>query len=208
MLKQKHLTLGLVALLSVVSLPTLQGCAGAAFVAGGAAAGMIVYDRRNFQTIQEDQRIRHQVENKLHDDFEISKDAHITAATFNGIVLLAGQAPTVELRERANAAAQSIAGVRRVYNEVALMAPTSQLVRSSDTWITTKVRGELLLVQDLRSSQIKVITENGTVYLMGLVTQGQGDLATAATRQVAGVQRVVKLFENYGDAKTPAPNPQ
>lgn len=173
----------------------LQGCVGTAFVVGAAAGGAVVYDRRPMKTIIEDQDIEHQAGIAVQANPLLAKKCHIVVVSFNHIVLLAGQAPSPKLRTLAVNSIKNIPHIKRIFNEITIRAPTSPLTRSSDAWITTKVKSELLLTKDLRSGQIKVITENGSVYLMGLVTPRQGNMAAAVTRQVAGVQRVVKLFE-------------
>src|SRR5262249_27678907 len=89
----------------------------------------------------------------------------------------------------------NIPHIKRIYNEVVITQPTSNMVRSKDTWITTKVVTKMLAEKGLRSTQIKVVTENSVVYLMGLVTHSQGNLAAVVASQVSGVTQVVKLFE-------------
>jgi osmotically-inducible protein OsmY len=91
--------------------------------------------------------------------------------------------------------------VRKVYNEVEIAAPSAMSQRSADTWITTKVKTALLDVEGLEifdSTRVKVVTERGVVYLMGLLTRDEAELVTETVRRVAGVQRVVRLFE-YAD---------
>jgi osmotically-inducible protein OsmY len=110
-------------------------------------------------------------------------------------VLLAGQAPTEELRQRIVEITKKIPNVKRIYNEIALQAPSSALTTASDAWITAKVKTALLGAKGLHSGQFKIVTENGTVFLMGVVERKQADLAVEATRKVDGVQKVVKIFE-------------
>ena len=90
---------------------------------------------------------------------------------------------------------RKIHGVRRIYNELEIAAPSSGMTRSSDTWITTKVKSWLLGNSDIEGTGVKVITENGVVYLMGLVTRKEAKRVTDEAAGVAGVQRVVQLFE-------------
>lgn len=182
-------------LLSLLTMVLLQGCVGGAFVVGAATGGVVVYDRRNFETIITDQQISHDASIRLGQDPEVNEQCHIVVASFNRLVLLVGQAPNNQLRRRALEIVKQSPKVKKIYNEIAIAAPTSSLTRSSDTWLTTKVKSEMLLTENLHSSQIKVVTENGTVYLMGLVTPKQAHDAAAVARHVAGVQRVVKIFE-------------
>jgi len=115
--------------------------------------------------------------------------------TFNGIVLLVGQAPTPALHRRAYRITRSVRHVRRIFNQITLEHPTPPTTRTNDTWITTKVKAALLGKKGLHSTQIKVVTENGTVFLMGLTSMQQAKLAANTTRRVHGVIKVVKLFE-------------
>ncbi len=182
-------------LILLLSMCLLQGCIGTAFVAGAAAGGAVVNDRRPMKTIVKDQEIEHEAGIQIYGTKAINDNCHIVVVSFNHIVLLAGQAPTPALRALVVSTIKKIPDIKRIFNEISLGKPTSPLVRSSDAWITTKAKTELLLTKDLHSGQIKVITENGTVYLMGLVTPRQGNMAAAVTRRIAGVKRVVKLFE-------------
>lgn len=176
----------------------LSGCF-VPFVAGAAIGGAIVYDRRDFQTMVDDQEIFQQANNKLKADTEINNDAHIVVTSFNRSVLIVGQAPTEALRTKAQQLVASVPNIKRIYNEVTISGPTSPAVRSSDAWITTKVKSQMLVEPRLRSGQIKVITENSVVYLMGIVQRSQADIAVDIARQVSGVQRVVKIFEYAPD---------
>lgn len=129
---------------------------------------------------------------KAHPDLA---QAHIIVVSYNGVVLLAGQAPSEQLRELAANTVAKIKKVRRVHNELTLAGNTSMMARSNDGWITTKVKSKLLANSEISGSSIKVVTENGVVYLMGLVTREAADKATQVTRETAGVQKVVRIFE-------------
>ncbi len=176
----------------------LSGCF-VPFVAGAAIGGAIVYDRRDFETMANDQEIFQQTNNKINIDNELKNDAHIVVTSFNRSVLIVGQAPTEALRARAQQLVASVPNIKRIYNEVSISGPTSPAVRSSDAWITTKVKSQMLVETKLRSGQIKVLTEDSVVYLMGVVHREQADIAVDIARQVSGVQRVVKIFEYIPD---------
>jgi osmotically-inducible protein OsmY len=179
-----------------LGLSLLSGCF-VPFMAGAAIGGTIVYDRRDFQTLADDQQIFQQTNNKINADTELHNDAHILVTSFNRSVLIVGQAPTEALKARAQQLVASVPNIKRIYNEVSISGPTSPAVRSSDAWITTKVKSQMLVEAQLRSGQIKVVTEDSVVYLMGIVGREQADIAVDIARQVSGVQRVVKIFE-YG----------
>jgi osmotically-inducible protein OsmY len=172
----------------------LSGCVGA-FAAGAVTGGTVANDRRSLETINTDQEIRFKADMKITADKSLNSECHIVVATFNSIVLLVGQAPTKTLKAKATKYVETVPNVRRIYNEITLSGPTSPLTQSSDAWITTKVRSAMLATKDLNSGQIKVVTENGSVYLMGIVTHEQADIAVEVARKITGVQRVVKIFE-------------
>ncbi|AVX12194.1 BON domain-containing protein [Stutzerimonas stutzeri] len=130
---------------------------------------------------------------KAHPDLD--KASHVVVASYNGVVLLAGQTPRAELKELAEQAASSVQRVKRVHNELQILQPSSALARSNDSWLTTKIKTQMLTDASVPGSRIKVITENGIVYLLGLVTRQEGNRATSLVQGVTGVQRIVKLFE-------------
>lgn len=121
--------------------------------------------------------------------------ANLSVSSHNGNVLLYGQVPNEEARARAEAEVLKLKKVRRVYNELDVAEPTSILTRSGDAFITGRVKTQLLTSEHVRGRNIKVVTENGTTYLMGLVTRLEAEEATEITRNVSGVQQVVRLFE-------------
>ncbi|BAU72678.1 BON domain-containing protein [Metapseudomonas furukawaii] len=126
---------------------------------------------------------------------DLKTNSRVVVASYNGIVLLAGQTPRADLKELAGQAAQSAQGVRRVHNELQVTQPASALAILNDSTITTKITTQLLADSKVPSSQIKVITENGIVYLLGLVTRQEAQLATSIVQGVSGVQKIVRLFE-------------
>ena len=176
----------------------LGGCA-AAVGTGLAAGATALYDRRTTGTFVDDELIELKSIDALSQDSEVWDQSHINVTSFNNIVLLTGETPSESLRQRAAEAVSKLNKVRKVHNEIVVAAPSSMLSRSSDTWITGKVKTLLLKHQHLDAARVKVVSENGIVYLMGLVTQTEADTATEIARKVQGVQRVVKVFE-YVDA--------
>jgi osmotically-inducible protein OsmY len=121
--------------------------------------------------------------------------AHISVTSYNGVVLLTGQVPTESLRQIAAEVASNVNKVRRVHNELAVSGTASMVARSNDTWITTKLKSKMFIRPKIQGGRIKVVTENGTVYLMGLLSRDEGQRAANLVRQTAGVQKVVILFE-------------
>ena len=172
----------------------LTGCAAAA-VTGIIAGAAVINDRRTTGSQVDDQSIEMKVPQLISDHPDLWDSSHVETTSFNNIVLLTGETPSEAFKKRIGALAASIPKVRLVHNELVIAAPSSMMARSSDAWITGKVKAALLGEMDLDSTRVKVVTEKGVVYLMGLVTKTEADEATEATRRVEGVQRVVRLFE-------------
>jgi osmotically-inducible protein OsmY len=126
---------------------------------------------------------------------EAFDSCHVVAVSYNGYVLLAGQVHTAELKAEATAVVREIRNVRRIYNELEVASPSSTMTRSSDTWITTKVKSYLLGRSSTEGNRVKVVTENGVVYLMGLATKEEADRVVEVASGISGVQRVVRIFE-------------
>lgn len=183
------------ALLCGATLLSLQGCV--AFVAGGAVVGTLAAtDRRTLGAQTEDKSITVKAEVRVP---KIAGDGHVNIASFNRKVLLTG-----EVRDEATKAAverdvAAIEGVQSVVNEIAILGNSSFTSRSSDTVITGKVKASFVDNKTLSANAIKVVTERGEVFLMGRVTQNEGNLAAEITRGVSGVTKVVKVFEYITD---------
>src|SRR6218665_2283393 len=151
---------------------------------------------RSFGNKIDDQFIPPNVEQKISQASpDLANGSHVVVTSYNGIVLLAGQTPRADLKAAAEQAARSVQGVRKVYNELQVIAPSSALARSNDALLTTKIKTEMLTNNSVSSSQIKVVTENGIVYMLGVVSRQQAQLATNLVQGVSGVQKIVKLFE-------------
>jgi osmotically-inducible protein OsmY len=195
-------------LIILLLIPTflLQGCA-AMVLAGGATAVVAAKDRRTVGAMFDDQAIETKAGNAMRDDPELKGQVHINVTSLNGVVLLTGEAPTSEQRDAVVAAIRRIPGVRRTVNEIREAPVSSVTERANDTWITGKVKSKMATVENVDRAQIKVITENSVVYLMGLLTQDEAERATAAVTEVGGITRVVKLFEYIDDVIDGKNNP-
>lgn len=170
----------------------LASCA--AIVLVGAAGGMIVYDKRSIPMIEKDGRIFYII------NTDIAKDptfdgSRVVITSFNKVVLLLGQVPAASVKVAAEKVARQTPNVYRVYNQMTVGQKISISQQSKDTWITSEIKSKMLAKKDLESGSIRVITEDSVVYLMGIVTPEQGDLAVSVARQVKGVQKVVKIFQ-------------
>ncbi len=171
----------------------LQGCA--ALAVGTAATGATAAsDRRTTGTFIEDQSIEWKAAATLNGDAELDANSHINVTSYNEVVLLSGEVISEDLKRRAETHVRGIPKVRDVHNELAIGAPRSLLSRGTDSTITAKVKTNLFTL-DFDPTRIKVVTEGGVVYLMGLVTRAEADTATDSVSRVGGVVRVVKVFE-------------
>jgi osmotically-inducible protein OsmY len=180
-------------ILLLSSLLLLQGCI-ALVAAGGATAVVAANDRRTFGAFIDDQNIEMKVGSAIGADARL-KDIHVNVTSVNGVVLLTGETPSTEQRDLTLDAVRTVRSVRRTVNEIRVAPVTNGQSRAHDTWLTSKVKTKLIGVEKLDSSQIKVVTENSSVYLMGLLKREEAELATNAASDVGGVERIVKLFE-------------
>ena len=121
--------------------------------------------------------------------------SHIVVTAYNGVILLAGQTPRANLQEKAAQVANGVQGVKKLHNELQVLQPTSALARSNDALITSKIKTLMLADSKVPSAKVKVVTENGIVYLMGLVTRAEGAAATNVASGASGVQKIVTLYQ-------------
>lgn len=181
-----------VALLGAALASSLSGCVG--LVAAGAVGGTLAAsDRRTFGAQTEDKAIVVKAEVKFP---QVVGDAgHVNINSFNRQVLLTGEVRDQAMKDAVEREVRGIEGVLSVTNELEIAGPSSYTSRSSDALITTKVKASLVDAKDISANVIKVITERGNVYLMGRVTQREGNIAADIARGVSGVYKVVKVFE-------------
>ena len=150
---------------------------------------------RSFGSVIDDQTIEATATVNIHKSDPQLEDANVMVTSYNGVVLLSGQVPDAEARDIAARTAALVKGVRRVYNELAIGANADFAVRSSDTLITAKIKTKLLATADIKDSRVRIVTEDGTVYMLGLVTRAEGKIAGKVAQNTEGVQKVVLLFE-------------
>ena len=175
---------------------TLQGCA-AAIVGGAAATASIAHDRRTAGVIVEDQSIELKAYDLLKKDPQFKEQSSIHVTSYNMVVLLTGQATNETLRRKAEKLAAGVERVRRVVNEIEIGSSSSLGEISRDTAITSEVKLKLtgIDIPDFDPLRVKVVTERGTVFLLGLITKAEGDAVTDVVRHISGVRRVVRVFE-------------
>ena len=123
------------------------------------------------------------------------RSARVKVISFNGIVLLVGQVPNQQLKELASHTAQNVAKVRQVYNELEIGPNADLMTQSNDSWLTGKIKTAMLANDAVTGDKIKINTEQGTVFLMGLVTPEMAEEAASIAANTRGVSRVVKVFE-------------
>jgi osmotically-inducible protein OsmY len=185
----------MVKLAAVISLTLLLQACAAAVVAGGASAVTSASDRRTLGSQIDDSSIVVKAERALEANKTLEEKAHINVNSYNGILLLTGQAPTQDLVDAASQLVQGIQGVKDVQNQIRIGNPISFTTRSRDSWITTRVKSLIVADKEVSALNIKVITESGEVFLMGLVSSTEAEKAVEIARHVNGVSRVVKAFE-------------
>ncbi|WP_322997556.1 BON domain-containing protein [Castellaniella sp.] len=180
-------------LLTLACLSTLSGCG--LLVVGGTAAttAVVATDRRTAGEQVDDQTIELRTSSEMNKAF--GDKARIVGTAYAGRLLLVGDVPTDADRKQAVTIAQGITKVRTVDDYIRVGDLTPLSVRTNDTWITSKVKTELMTTENVPFRTIKVTTERGIVYLMGKVTATEGELAAKVVSGVSGVNKVVKLFQ-------------
>jgi len=178
----------------LISALLLQGCVGAVVVGSAAVGTKAATDPRTVGTQVDDGTLELRVNSALSKDAQLKKEARVNVTAYQGKVLLTGQAPNAELSSRAKQIAVGTEGAVEVFNEIRQGQPVGLGTASTDTWITTKVRSQLLGSDQVKSSNVKVTTENGEVFLMGLVTDREGKAAADIASRVSGVKRVTTAF--------------
>ena len=150
---------------------------------------------RTMAQVIEDDNIETKAMVNIRGENDAYREAHLVIVSYNGYVLLAGQVVDQALKDDATKVLRNVKGVRRIYNELEIGPPTTALTRTNDAWLTTKIKSFLLGDSDISGTRVKVVTENGVVYLMGLVTRKEAERITDVAATTSGVKRVVKLFE-------------
>ncbi len=180
----------------ILATPLLGGCA--PLVLGGAAAGaMVAHDRRGYSAYLEDQEIEVRAMSALAESPELRGRASISVTSYNRKVLMVGQADSEALKQQAAEIVSQLPKVERVIDELTVGPPIGLQRQAEDPYLTSRAKLALsnINMPGFDVTRVKVVTEDGVVYLMGLVTQEEGDAAAEKVRFVPGVVRVVKLFE-------------
>jgi len=176
----------------VICIPLLGGCVGAAVVGAGAGALMIA-DRRTSEVYIADQGLELRANSRISDKY--GDKVHVNATSYNRMMLLTGEVPTAEIKADVEKIAAGVTDVKSVANELAIAAPSSFGTRSNDSYITSKVKARFIDTGKFSANVVKVVTEAGVVFLLGIVTQAEADAAVEVARTTGGVLKVVRVFE-------------
>lgn len=174
---------------------SLESCVTTTAAVAGGATGAAFSDRRSFHAQYDDKALSYQSQRRMNEHAVIRDDSHISTSTYNGNMLLVGQAPNEKARELAEKESKKIEGVKRVYNRITVQPNISVKARTEDTWLTTKTKTALFAEKAYNLRNVKVVTENKTTYLMGIVDKLEAEKAAQVASAIPGVNKVVKLFE-------------
>lgn len=182
-------------LLIVSSLGFLTACVPVFLGAAAVSAIDLTLERRTTGQVIDDNVLELKLRNVYLQDKQLGTSENISVVFFNHIVLLTGEVHTDVQRQHAAKLAKQLEGTKKVVNELALSGKTNLASRVNDTYITGKVKAKFISTKNLPSSSIKIVTERGQVYLLGLVTQAEAEVAVNIAKSVRGVTHIVKVFE-------------
>ncbi len=186
---------------SLAALILTTGCA--PVLLGGAllGGGLVASDRRTSGAQLDDQAIEVKARNRVRD--VVGEQGNVGVTSYNRILLVTGEVPTDADKAAIDSSLRQIENVRSLVNELVAGLASSWTGRSSDVLLTTRVKSAVLAADNALASHIKVVSERGTVYLMGRVSEPEAQRATDIARAVSDVQKVVRVFELIGEAELP-----
>lgn len=179
---------------------SLVGCVPVPLLMGGAAVTgsvLVASDRRTAGTVVEDNGIQLKASNRINES--LGERGHINVTSYNRQVLLTGEVPSEQDRQLVEKIVSNVENVRSVLNELAVLGNSTLSQRTSDSVVTSRVKANLLDAKDLYANAFKVVTERGTVYLMGRVTQREAQRATEVVTGTTGVQKLVRILETISE---------
>ncbi|MDH2998841.1 BON domain-containing protein [Pasteurellaceae bacterium LFhippo2] len=180
--------------LFAVTFLSLQGCIATAVVGTAAVATKVATDPRTAGRQLDDETLEEKIAYNLNKDEQIKEEARVNVVSYNGKALLIGQVPNDSVKETAKSIAAGVEGVSTVYNEIRVNNKIGAGQISLDSWITTKIKSKLLVSSEVKTTEVKVITENGEAFLLGNLSPEQADAAAEVARNVNGVNKVVKVI--------------
>jgi osmotically-inducible protein OsmY len=176
----------------------LQGCIEAMVIGGAATGVMIAADRRQPEVVAGDERVGLTAQLRIGERF--GDRAHVNVTSYNYSVLLTGEVPDANAKAEIEKIAAQVPQAKGVVNELQIAGPSSMGSRATDTYLTGRVKGAFVTENKFQANHVKVVTEAGIVYLLGLVTRKEAEDATAIARSTSGVQKVVRVFEYLSQA--------
>lgn len=162
-------------------------------VGGAAATGAMAADRRTSGIYVEDENIELKAVKKM--ETNLGENAHVNVTSYNRNVLLTGEVPVAESKSKAENLVKEITNIRSITNEITVEPKSSIGSRSNDSYITSKIKTKFVTENKFPANYVKVVTENGVVYLLGIITNKEADDAVEIARNTDGVTKVVKVFE-------------
>lgn len=170
----------------------LQGCITTAVVGTAAVATKVATDPRTVGRQLDDETLEEKVAYNLNKDAQLQEEARINIVVYNGNVLLIGQAPNEMAKEAAKSIAAGVNGVHKIYNQIRISPKISIAQIAKDNWITAKIKSKLLVNSEVKATDVKIITENGEIFILGDISRDQ--LNTAANdARVDGAKKVIKV---------------
>ncbi|WAJ70097.1 BON domain-containing protein [Catenovulum adriaticum] len=175
----------------------LSGCAVALFAGAASTTAVVASDRRDVDTQLTDLSIEREINKWIEESPSLAKQTNIKVVSHNKNVLLIGQAPSGMLRDKVANLASTHGDLHDLYNEIRISKTTTPAQRTKDSWLTTKIKTRMLADKELDGQQVKIMTENGEVFLMGMLTAYEKKIAITIARNMDGVNRVIEIFEPY-----------
>ncbi|OCG63369.1 division/outer membrane stress-associated lipid-binding lipoprotein [Gilliamella sp. GillExp13] len=172
---------------------TLQGCVAAVIGIGAGATAKVATDPRTAGTQVDDTTLSSRMSMKIKNNGPFFIGSRIVTSAYGSNILLTGQANNEQV-EKAESLAYQVEGVKKVYNQIRIGEPVGAGTITNDTWITTQVKSQLVLDAKTKARKIKVVTENGEVFLIGIVTSEEGKVAAEIASKVRGVKKVITLY--------------
>jgi len=189
---KKTFTFSVTTVVLAASLTGLSGCV-PLMVGGAVMTGMVASDRRTSGTVVEDEGIEIKTAVRIREN--LGDRVHVNVTSYNRQVLLTGEVPNAQDRQLVEQIASNVDNVRNIVNELAILGNSTFAQRSNDAVVTGRVKAALLDAKDLFANSFKVVTERGTTYVMGRVTQREATRATEVITAQSGVQRLVRVLE-------------
>jgi osmotically-inducible protein OsmY len=171
----------------------LEGCVEAVILGGAATGAFVAADRRQPEIVAGDERVGLTALSRVRNRF--GDKVHFNVTSYNYNVLLTGEVPDAQTKAEIEKIVMQIAQVKGVVNELQVAGRSTLGARGNDTYLTGRVKAAFVAENKFQANHVKVVTEAGVVYLLGLVTRKEADDATAITRSISGVRKVVRVFE-------------